>query len=731
MTPQDVRTFVLAAALATLAACGGGGGGGGGGSPSGATSGGGTPPPSSSPPVAAFTASQQSGMAPLTVSVDGRSSTASSSAIASHRWDFGNGATADGSTATAVYQAEGSFTITLTVTGSGGATAVATRSVSVTSPPPTTTTVPNLVGLSDSQAEAALASARLTVGTIEISGTSAGGTAKVFRQSRTAGATVDAGTVIGFEATTDPGGARGPIDLSFRRPSAPGAFVPDSAPVLVEVTSTYELTSGIASMAGSQAALLYEPGSQFPSSCYFQANCYSGTLSLVGVPVGPDRLRVRATDVRGNYGEISTPVVHDNPPRLTIRSPADFTVALPTLAVDVSCSDDTPGCRVETLGPAGGGSRPHLADGDGGVTATVDLTQYVGTGIDLLFRVFDALGQVTEVGRSIYVESPTRFSVAETPQGGSIFAAEGQRLLLVDAMTDGDRVALYDRTSRTRETTPLPVGRRIRVAFLTPTGAVFIAQPVTAGSLDYRLYLWRNGTLTDLASTGGLVSLHAAGNFAVWSQGTSLYRLDTATGVSSLVSSSALNNDNVVATDGTVIFISSGSLQLYRDRAGQQTLLTPDTTVSHLSPRTDGNDVVYVQRNKTGSAPPQAIAFVDDTAAPVLLAPFRDFPRTNDLADIAAGWVAYTDLGANNQTHVWTRAPDGTLLRRTDFSASSTIEKLAPNGDVMLRRAFTQRFLSRGAQLIDVGSTFGTPYYLDGKWYVAYAGTLLLVNDGP
>ena len=540
---------------------------------------------------------------------------------------------------------------------------------------------------------------------------------------------MDAGTVIGFEATTDPAGVRGPIDLFFRRPSAPGAFVPDSAPILVEVSSTYELTSGIASMAGSQATLTYEPGSQFSSSCYFQANCYSGTLSLVGVPVGPDRLRVRATDVRGNYGEISTPVVHDNPPRLTIRSPADFTVAVPTLAVDVSCSDDTPGCRVETLGPAGSGSRPHLADGDGGVTATVDLTQYIGTGIDLLFRVFDASGQVTEVGRSIYVVNPASFSVAETPQGGSIVAADGQRLLLVDALTDGDRVALYDRTSRASETIPLPVGQRVQVAYVTPAGAVFIARPLNGTSLDHRLYLWRNATLADLGRPDGPVSLHAAGNFAVWSQGTSLYRLDTSTGVSSLVSSSALNNDNVVAADGTVIFISNGSLQLYRDRAGQQTLLTPDTTVSHISPRTDGSDVVYVQRNKTGTSPPQAIAFVDGTAAPVLLTPFREFPRTNDLADIAGGWVAYVDIGVNNQTHVWTRAPDGTLLRRTDFSTSSTIEKLAPNGDVMIRRGST-RYLSRGTQLIDVGSTSGTPYYLDGKWYVAYAGTLLAVTAG-
>jgi hypothetical protein len=730
MALQHIRTLVMAAALATLAACGGGGGADAG-SPGGGTGGGGTPPPTTSPPVAAFTASEQSGTAPLTVSVDGRSSTPGSGTIASYRWDFGNGTSASGSTASALYPAEGSFTITLTVTGSDGATGVATRNVSVTNPPPTTTTVPNLAGLSDAQAEAALASARLTVGTIEISGTSAGGAARVIAQKRTAGSTVDAGTVVGFEATTDPAGARGPIDLFFRRPSAPGAFVSDNASILVQVTSTFELTSGIASMAGRQAPLTYTSVGQFPSPCYLQGNCYAGTLPLAGTPVGRDRLRVRVTDTRGNYAEISTPVIHDDPPRLTVRSPADNAVAVPTLAVDVSCSDDTPGCRVETLGPAGGGSRPHLADDVGGVTADVDLSQYAGSAIDLVFRVFDASGQVTEVHRNIYVESPARLSVAEAPQGGDIFAADGQRLLLVETLTDGDRVALFDRTSRTTETIPLPAGRTVRVAFVTPTGAIFIAQPLNGGSSDFRLYLWRNAALTDVGSTGGLVSLHAAGNFAVWSQGASLYRLNTATGASSLVSSSALNNDNVVAADGTVVFISSGSLQLYRDRAGQQTLLTPDATVSHIEPRTDGNDVVYVQRRRTGNPAQEAIAFIDDTAAPTLLTPFRDFSRSSNRADIAGGWVSFLDLGANNQTHVWTRAPDGTLLRRTDFAASSAIEKLAPNGDVMIRQGFTKRHLSRGTQLIDVGSGNGTPYYLDGKWYVALAGTLLAVDDGP
>ena len=82
-------------------------------------------------PVAAFT-SATSG---LTVTVDGSGSTDSDGSIAGYSWDFGDGGTATGATASRTYTAGGTYTVRLTVTDDKGATGTTTKAVTVTSPP--------------------------------------------------------------------------------------------------------------------------------------------------------------------------------------------------------------------------------------------------------------------------------------------------------------------------------------------------------------------------------------------------------------------------------------------------------------------------------------------------------------------------------------------------------------------------------------------------------------------
>ncbi|MEO7016865.1 MAG: PKD domain-containing protein, partial [Leifsonia sp.] len=99
------------------------------------------------PPVAAFTSSQSG----LTVNVDGSSSSDPDGTVASYAWDFGDGGTATGATASHTYAAGGSYTVRLTVTDNLGATNSTTATVTVTAPPPNqppvaafTSTVTNL-----------------------------------------------------------------------------------------------------------------------------------------------------------------------------------------------------------------------------------------------------------------------------------------------------------------------------------------------------------------------------------------------------------------------------------------------------------------------------------------------------------------------------------------------------------------------------------------------------------
>jgi len=80
-------------------------------------------------PVASFSTTTSG----LTVNVNGGASSDPDGSVASHAWNFGDGSTVSGATASRTYAAAGTYTVTLTVTDNQGATNTTTRSVTVTS----------------------------------------------------------------------------------------------------------------------------------------------------------------------------------------------------------------------------------------------------------------------------------------------------------------------------------------------------------------------------------------------------------------------------------------------------------------------------------------------------------------------------------------------------------------------------------------------------------------------
>ncbi|MDO8121479.1 PKD domain-containing protein, partial [Isoptericola sp. b490] len=82
------------------------------------------------PPQAAFTATP----AGLSVSVDGSGSSDPEGGALSYVWDFGDGSTGSGATASHTYAADGTYTISLTVTDPGGLTDTVTHDVTVSAP---------------------------------------------------------------------------------------------------------------------------------------------------------------------------------------------------------------------------------------------------------------------------------------------------------------------------------------------------------------------------------------------------------------------------------------------------------------------------------------------------------------------------------------------------------------------------------------------------------------------
>jgi PKD repeat protein len=85
------------------------------------------------PPVASYAITPTSGEAPLVVNMDGSSSSDPDGSIENYLWDFGDGSTGNGVTATKTFNNAGTFTVTLTVTDDNGASASISNEVTVTS----------------------------------------------------------------------------------------------------------------------------------------------------------------------------------------------------------------------------------------------------------------------------------------------------------------------------------------------------------------------------------------------------------------------------------------------------------------------------------------------------------------------------------------------------------------------------------------------------------------------
>jgi PKD repeat protein len=88
------------------------------------------------PPVAVINATPTSGLAPLTVSFNGGSSSDADGTIASYSWDFGDSTNATGVTTSHTYNSAGNYTARLTITDDDGAVSSNTVTISVSAPTP-------------------------------------------------------------------------------------------------------------------------------------------------------------------------------------------------------------------------------------------------------------------------------------------------------------------------------------------------------------------------------------------------------------------------------------------------------------------------------------------------------------------------------------------------------------------------------------------------------------------
>ena len=151
-------------------------------------------------PTASFTVNRTIGVAPLAVAFDGAASTDPEGTALTYSWDFGDGATESGVTASHVYSVPGTYTATLTVTDADGATAEASEEITVTPGDP------------DNEPPTAMASATPT-----------SGDAPLDVAFDTAGSSDADGTISSFEWSFGDGGS-GSGATTTHTYSAPGAY---------------------------------------------------------------------------------------------------------------------------------------------------------------------------------------------------------------------------------------------------------------------------------------------------------------------------------------------------------------------------------------------------------------------------------------------------------------------------------------------------------------------------
>ncbi|HWK88496.1 MAG TPA: Ig-like domain-containing protein, partial [Longimicrobium sp.] len=445
---------------------------------------------------------------------------------------------------------------------------------------------------------------------------------------------------VRFTATaTAATGSSGNVGITVRLP-LPNTAVGDLMTVAARITTPGSGITMTAQVMDRTANLV------------FSVNEFSGTLDLSGLPRGELTLRVRAQAANGDTGVVNVPIIHDNPPRLTVAAPVFNTVARPELRIDADCTDDDPaGCTsvvVDVMNFATPSGR--LASGTTGVHTTVSLAAFERTRMNLRIRAIDNRGQATDVFREVHVWTNPQWS--EVATGGMLMGdVDASRALTLDSAAV--RI-LSTGTSAQVAAAPRPDGSAIGLlneqwrAFLHPAGAIFVLNQV---------YDLRAGGL--VPHGGDVSSLDAEGGWAAWNRGfggRTLMLEDLVGGTVTEISTSAHPTGGNVAANGDLVWsemVSSDGgftfrYTIFRWRNGtrQQVSPTPGTSGGYLLPVTDGINVAYVRiTNQSGGSD---LLLWDGTSETLLAA-----GHNGALFRLAGGWAAYHVFDLNAVRQVW------------------------------------------------------------------------------
>ena len=505
----------------------------------------------------------------------------------------------------------------------------------------------------------------------------------------------------------------------------------------VYVFSTYPISSVTANIRGRQTSLSLDNYGYPPS--------YGGTLSLTGLPEDTMYVQVVATDIQNNQKTTSQPFVYDRAPALIVESPLNWSVATPLLHIKARCIDSG-GCKLSLSGDGAGAGINYnvIYLGKDAIDSTIDLTGNEGVAGHILINAYDKQGQNTYFAKQIFVESNSYLKqvfaandqildfnynkvFVSNPSWGRLYFETDRnpyiyRSRVVDIIT-GDSIPLpYQKTlSANLEFTP---GQS---HILTSYGAIFSA--VDTNTFLPSIYDWNAGSLDSLGALNSAISLRAVGNFAIWSNGTSLYLRNLQLASNTKVSSSAINWRNDVTSNGGVAYGGS-DYNIYRYANNSSTAITnrPNNKWD-LYPAMDGGNIIYSESDPCCINQHYSLHLYNGKSDTILSDMDTIEPNFSNNYQLNSGYIAYTKPDTAFHLQVWLMDSLGTSSQITYFSRNSTIDLLNTNGDLTFIYNRRRYFFCRATRRVtDIGSANGQIYYRDSAWYVALGRMLYKID---
>ncbi len=516
------------------------------------------------------------------------------------------------------------------------------------------------------------------------------------------------------------------VSIKVLAPSS-GQTVGETIVITATVASTYQLDTVTATAGAISIPMTYGPVGAAGS------NAWIGTLPQIGVSRGSITLVVTATDVRSNTSDSVQPLTLDRAPVLLASAPGDGALARPKVKVVADCIDDDPaGCNSLTASIDG----TVLARGRASLSEELDLSAYEGRRVSLVTAATDSSGQQSSLTRSIFVESSPRLAVV-AEVNGPIWDVSGSRILFLDTSAASPALKILDRmagTTQTLETGTDLLGTPGCFGFLTPTGAIYVHGASVNSVFPYAwLFEWRDGALTKLAGLNSADSLRVSGNWAIYStqealgKAISLWRRDLKAGLSSLVTVTAGNVRNDVATNGEVVYWTS-DYKILRWQGNSAQALSNDTSASiwNTYPVTDGVNVVYRKHTPCCNAQTYRLAVHDGLAETILSPATATEPAPGRSYAVAGGYIAYTVEDNTGASQIWRRNSAG-KQQLTAFGSPSSIDGVGNDGTVLFTQKQARYRATPGAALQVVGSALGRTIERDGKFLVVLGSALLEV----